>query len=139
MAPATKLQKHCIASTKHWSFKRSLAQVLNWPKKGRCCAVRKIPATLTSTRSGTRMIASCWHFRNRKTHGRRENELSQCGHYIVCQQIDRFFIIGAEFGEGDVIIAKPARFACELDDLIPDFFRCAGCVISLHHRFGHKL
>src|SRR5262245_44298352 len=125
MALATRQQKRCIASTKHWSFKRSLAQVLNWPKKGRCCAVRKIPATLTSIRSGTRTIASCWHFRNRKNHERGENELSQCRHDIVCQQIDGFFIIGAELGEGDVVVAEAARGSNQFDDLISDFLRPA--------------
>jgi hypothetical protein len=50
---------------------------------------------------------------------------------LISEQIDRFLVIGAELGEGNVIVAEASRRSDEFDDLISDFFRCSRRLIQI--------
>ena len=64
--------------------------------------------------------------------------LAQRRHHLIGEQINRFVVIRAEFGEGDVVVAQLPGGAYQFNDLIADFFRRAGGVISFHHMFGDQ-
>ena len=64
--------------------------------------------------------------------------LSQRRHDLIGEQIDRFLVIGAELGEGNVIVAEAARRSDEFDNLISDFFGCPRGIVSFDHVFGYE-